>query len=488
MSFNPDDLKYLTPDERKGFDFLLTIANPNRQGLMEFVPSLNRKYKSPFHLAPLVEALEASWSSSVRYTCCAPPRHGKTETLLAFIVQTLLRHPNKTIAYVTYEASMAESKSAKARMWAEHNVGLKLSSVNTKGEWRTNEGGGLLATGIGGPLTGHGVDIMIIDDPYKNRVAAESHAWRQQVTDWWQDVAETRLEPGGSAFVTHTRWHTDDLIAMLSGEPWEHILLPALNDDDEALWPDRFSVEELIKKRQAVGEYTWASLYQGQPRPRSGQLFQGVKTYTELPSRYEAAIGVDLAYTAKTQADHSVAVVLVESDATWYVKDVIRKQVRVDSFADDLIKLQKQYPGSTTRWYTSTTEQGSGDLLRKMGVNIFPTIAKADKFIRAQPVAAAWNNGKVLLPAKAEWLEPFVRVLTTFTGNNDSEDDDVDALAAAFDLLPANPFTKPGPKYGSPEWAKAESAKMMELARSRAEQRNNNANGNDPFGDIFGRQ
>jgi predicted phage terminase large subunit-like protein len=66
--------------------------------------------------------------------------------------------------------------------------------------------------------------------------------------------------------------------------------------------------------------------------------------------------------------------------------------------------------------------------------------ATADKFMRAQKYAAAWNAGKVLLPEQSEahpvtWLDRFVDEHVNFTGVADAHDDIVDAAVAAFDVL-----------------------------------------------------
>jgi len=64
-------------------------------------------------------------------------------------------------------------------------------------------------------------------------------------------------------------------------------------------------------------------------------------------------------------------------------------------------------------------------------------VVNTDKFVRAQAVAAAWSRGDVLLPARAPWLDTFLSEVMSFTGVSDTHDDQVDALAAAFDPLGA---------------------------------------------------
>jgi predicted phage terminase large subunit-like protein len=98
------------------------------------------------------------------------------------------------------------------------------------------------------------------------------------------------------------------------------------------------------------------------------------------------------------------------------------------------------------RWYAAGTEKGAGDFIRAQGVPLRTEAPRGDKFVRAQPVAAAWNAGKVLLPTHGAWLDDFCTELASFTGVNDAHDDMIDALAPAFDLLtPANKI----PSYGA---------------------------------------
>lgn len=489
----------MTPDEIENAMVGLTEAQKRRAkalvrrlkpdaapavGLYEFIPAISPKYEAPRHLHSLVVELERAWYEPVRVAAHAPPRFAKTDTVLAFIALTLKRFPEKTIGYITYEDRTAKSKSRKARMWAL-SAGVELAEdAAALNEWRTTTGGGVLATGIGGPLTSQGVDILIIDDPYKNRIQAESGAYREMVSDWWGDVAETRVEPGGSVFIFHTRWVEDDLIGhVLRGEDggaWKHIVMPAIGEDGKSLWPARWSTEALEQKRRSVGEYTWSSLFQGQPRSRGGRLFGGVHFYEELPKTYQEAFGVDLAYTKKTHADRSIAIGLREHGGFWYLTSLRRRQVKAPEFSAELVALAKAHPSAGFRWYCSGTELGSAAFMQQAGVPLAAMPTTSDKFIRAQPVAAMWNAGKVLIPRKPtvgistggisqEDLDEFVRVVCGFTGVNDAEDDDVDALAAAFDQLQPTEAVRDAPQLGTRAWQDAEAQRMREALEERAQ-------------------
>jgi predicted phage terminase large subunit-like protein len=425
--------------------------------LYGFIPRLGRNFAAPRHLDPLVQKLEASWTRPVRCSAHAPPRHAKTDTVLAFIALTLRRQPWRTLGYVSYSAQISLSKSAKARRWALA-AGVKLApGAQRLSEWRTTEGGGLLATGIGGALTSHGLDGLFVDDPYKNRQQAESTAYQAMVRDWSDDVAETRLEPGASFFIFHTRWVVNDLIAHVhdtEGSLFEpHIKLPAVNERGEALWPERWPLEAL--KPKMLNAYAWASLYQGDPRPRGGKVFENVFYYDELPKEgYQLAIGIDLAYTKKKHSDWSVAIVMMRRGRTYYVVHVERRQARAPEFRGVLVVLHRRYPHAPLKMYAGGTERGSIDLMaapprrddgeddedRDEGVEIDADPATQDKFLRAQPLAAAWNDGRVLVPRNAPWLKDFLEELSKFTGIDDDTDDQVDGGAAAFDDMDEEPL------------------------------------------------
>lgn len=460
-------LEFLDRMERleKRLDRALRIppgSRPGRSrtelGLLEFVPHITPAFERPAHLQPLTSLIELAERNPIRALVSIPPRHSKTETILHAIAWWLCRHPERTVAYVTFADRLTKSKSRFARQYARA-AGVKFADdAQTLNEWRTPEGGGAIFTSIGGTITGQGCHLLVVDDPHKDRAEAESEIVRDGVYDWFRGTALTRIEPGGSVIVCHTRWHPDDLIGRLvladeAGE-WKRIFLPAISETGHALWPSRWPLSELEKKRSgptAVGDYEWASLYMGSPRPRGGSVFRGVQFYEQAPQQYEAAIGVDFAYTAKTYADWSVAVVLArvqqkrdnqqtgksEIVPFYYVLDVRREQSEAPKFAAVLKQLRAAYPGAQMFSFIGGTEKGVVDFLKTQQdlARLHGEPAKQDKFVRAQPSAAAWNDGRIFLPRQAPWVSAFVSELAGFTGVADKHDDQVDALAGAYASL-----------------------------------------------------
>lgn len=409
--------------------------------LQDFIPQTTPEFSSPVHLRPLTDLLERAAQEPVRFCFSVPPRHGKSETVLHWFAWLLAQEPRLRLAYVTYGDDFAREQVAKAKRIAQR-AGVDLGGIDQAGYFTTTAGGCVRGVSVQGQLTGRGYHVIVVDDPHKSRQEAESATVRKRVIDGFTDDIATRLEPTGtSIIVVHTRWHVSDLIGHLTKERgWEYVNLPAVDDDGHVLAPHLWPIERL--RPFMANAYSWASLYQGQPRARGAEVFQSPTTcfLRDVPNG-RATIGIDLAYTAKTQADKSVAVVLVEApregadgERTWFVADVVRRQCAAPDFVADLKRLRASWPGARMRWYASGTEKGAADFIVRSGVPIEVLPPKGDKFVRAQPASAAWNDLRIIVPRDAPWSADFLDVVTRFTGINDPEDDDVDALAAAYDL------------------------------------------------------
>ena len=428
------------------------------ESLADFIARISPHHPPPRHLRPLLALIERARHERVRACVSFPPRHGKTITLLHALAWWLKATPGDTCGYFSYGDDIARSKSRVARQLALQ-AGVKLASDSANlSEWRSVQGGGLLAGGAAGSgsgtaLTGQGISgLLVVDDAFKGREDADSALVRDKVWEWMGEVAYTRLE-GGSVIVVGTRWHADDLIGRLESHPeWEVLNLPAIAEGDdpldrepgEALWPERYPVEELEAIKRQIGAWGFAALYEGRPRPRGAAVF-GEPTRFDLPEwKPEAArviIGADPAASEKTSADYSVACVMALEGRgdrmTGRVLDLYRGQVTIPTFAAELRRLAAKW------WNAPIAVEAVGgfkavpQLLRAVDPFLRITEVKltGDKFQRAQAVAAAWNDGRVLVPTSAPWVEAFLDEVQAFTGVKDRHDDQVDALAHAWNAL-----------------------------------------------------
>jgi predicted phage terminase large subunit-like protein len=384
-----------------------------------------------------------------------PPRHAKTVTLLHALAWWVQNWPVDGNAYVSYNDTIALSKSRLCRQIAAM-AGVELGGTSDAAhEWNTKQGGGVVAAGAGAGLTGRGFQgLVVVDDPYKNREEADSPVIKEKIWDWFNEVVMTRGE-GASVIVCHTRWSPDDLIGRLVGEKgWESISLPGVAEqgdvlgrqEGEALWPEQFDVDALNAIRAQIGEWSFAALYQGQPRPRGHQLF-GIETYHQNQSidGHRIVLYGDPAASKKTTADYGVLLALAlkgqREHQTAKVLDVYRAQMTVPEFVRAAKAFQERH-NNAPLWVEAV---GAFKAVPQMLLEVDPHLRvsehqpEGDKFQRAQGVAAAWNTGRVTVPVGAPWVREFLAELQNFTGISDRHDDQVDCLSGAWNCGSQNP-------------------------------------------------
>jgi len=209
------------------------------------------------------------------------------------------------------------------------------SESSAVGRWHTTRGGGVIAVGTGGGLTGWRGDLLVADDLFAGRAEADSQAVRDSVWAWWSETAMTRLRPESAILATSTRWHEDDLCGRLlnseGADEWTVVNLPAIAEDDdplgrkpgEALWPTVYNVAWLDAQRREIGERSWAALYQGRPTPAQGAIFLREwlgGRYSELPDNGLSIVtAVDASFGKSVQSDYSAIVTVASNRKAYYV-------------------------------------------------------------------------------------------------------------------------------------------------------------------------
>ena len=225
----------------------------------------------------------------MRLLISVPPRYGKSELVSHWTpVWYLSLFPTRKFILVSYEATFAASWGRKGRdtiLANESELGITLrEDMQAADNWELTTGGGMVTAGIGGPITGRGGDVVVIDDPIKNWEEANSYTVKESQRAWWQTTLRNRLEPGASIVVIMARWLPDDLIGWLlreSGEQWEYIAMPAIAEEVDALgrkpgeflWPARWNEESVNKTRLGVGEDAWKSQFQQHPEQAAGDCY-----------------------------------------------------------------------------------------------------------------------------------------------------------------------------------------------------------------------
>lgn len=415
-----------------------------RLPLTEFIPAVSPDLVNPTWLAPFVDLfarVEAAWLGEgppVKACVAVPTQHGKSATASHGLAWLIGRHPKRSHMYLSYAQALAEEKSIDARHIAKE-AGVALGR-ETQALWKTAAGGQVLAKGVGGGITGFSASgLIVVDDPLKDSEAAASRTIRDKTWRWFNREVKKRRGNHTSFIFVASRYAQDDPSGRaIKQQGFEYINIPAINPDGTALCPERRSIEVLLEE-QRDDPRGFAALMMGQPVPEGGAVFETGATCTlaDIPTDGLTSIGVDLAYTAKTSADSSVAVVLRRNrDGDIYVVDVVRRQCRADEFVRLLKALSEQHPGAPMTWHGSTTERGAADIIAAQGIPLRGVLATADKLVRAQEAARRWNahlsGGRTIYtPRNASWSGAFLEEVQGFTGVGDAHDDQVDALASA---------------------------------------------------------
>ncbi len=442
----------------------------------------NRRFKMPAHIALLDQKLFDLATGQIKHLLInMPPRHGKSEICSKYFPAWCVARLHKRVILSSYEATFAASWGRKARdivdLWGMPIFGARLSHASSAADWweLTGNDGAMMTAGVGGPVTGKGGDILIVDDPTKNAEEARSVTMREKMWDWWISTFYPRGEPNASYLVIQTRWNEDDLTGRLlaleadGGEHWEHVTLPALAEQDEhldldggdvferhvgeALWPERYDVDALQKRKKALGSYWFAALFQQRPAPEAGEKFKRhwFKYWTyeadgqifKLGSDKHVPVSecwyfgtMDLAASEKESADYTViGIYAVTPDTELLLIDIIRAQVSAAEHDEMIESVFARFPlaflGIESVQYQLALIQrmvGAGYPIRKLK-------ADRDKVSRALVASARYEVGMNYHKANASWLDDFETELLLFP--NGKKDDQVDVAGyASIALIP----------------------------------------------------
>lgn len=424
----------------------------------------NYQYQIPPHIELLNYKLQSLALGEIdRLMVFLPPRHGKSWLVSQYFPAWYLGlFPTKRIILTAYEADFAASWGRRARdVLNEYGKQLFNIEVNNKSSaanrWDIKgHDGGMITAGVGGPITGKGADIFVIDDPVKNSEEANSQTYRDKTWEWYQSTAYTRLEPHGSIILIMTRWHEDDLAGRIikkmqnnKSEQWEIINLPAIAEEkdllnrkpDEPLWPERFDLKELYRIKETTGSYYWSALYQQRPQPPGGGLLKRswIKYYeqNELPPLEELRVyqSWDLAISTKETADYTVCTTVgVTGDNQVYVLDCYRERIDFPTQVKMVEKLAEKWNPLQIGIESNAYQKALPQQLKETTMLPIKELNRTkDKVTRISAGFVHFENGKVLLPKTLPELENFINEYVYFPQGK--HDDMLDSMELALQLV-----------------------------------------------------
>lgn len=407
-----------------------------------------------------------------------PPRHGKSMTVTeTFPSYYLGRNPDKRVIAAAYSDGLATKfgrlNRNKFNEFSNELFDVQLSESNaaTKDWGVEDKRGGMIATGIGGSITGQGADLMIIDDPIKNMKEAMSQTIRDNIWDEWEATLSTRLHDGASVIVIMTRWHEDDLIGRLlarSPRKWVRLRLPAIAEDKddlldreigEALCPELgFNKKWAEEKKTEVGSRTWASLYQQRPAPAGGNIFkrEWIKFYVRdaqmkrewglsddvmvLPIHFDKqAQSWDCTFKDSETSDYVAGGVWARKKAQYFLFDVDHRRMGFADTMKAIRAMSDKWPKARSK-YIEDKANGTAiiEMLKDEISGIVPVNPDGGKEARANAVSPLFEAGNVYFPHPnmCPWVEDLIEELVSFP--NAAHDDLVDMTTQALNQLYTN--------------------------------------------------
>jgi predicted phage terminase large subunit-like protein len=385
-----------------------------------------------------------------------PPQNGKstliTETLPSYC---LGKSPDDRIILVSYGDDLARRfgrrNKQKIDEYGEELFNIKLNETarsDTDFEIKGHQGK-VIARGIMAGLTGQAADLIIIDDPVKNREQADSETYREKVWDEFLNSILSRLSSKGKVIVIATRWHEDDLIGRIQQHMADqsiviNIPLEAEENDilgrepGDGLFPEigkgRKWVQELkMNYTTSSGLSAWNALYQGRPTSAEGNMLKTHwwKFYTELPPRFdECFFSWDATFKESDTSDYVVGQLWGRVLNDYYLIDQVRGRMDFPTTIQVMRDFNGKYKHLAKYHVVEDKANGSAIISTlKKEFHIIAIVPKESKIARVSAVSYKIECGNVHLPKFAPFIDQFLDECKSFPkGVND---DSVDCMSQA---------------------------------------------------------
>lgn len=478
----------MTKQEKDEIEWLVATPNDEKLSLRDFITLVSPKYQFYTHVENLISVLQKVADDELfRLMVFMPPRHSKSETVSRlFTAYYLYRHPDRWVGLNCYADALASTLSRNARENFKTGGGVISPGAESVHHWETTGGGGMWAAGVGGPITGKGFHLGLIDDPVKNAEDAQSATIREKQKDWYKSTFSTREEPGAAIVIIQTRWNEDDLSGWLLAreteddevaERWHIVSMEAIKSDvvqefpsnctvehdsrqvGEALCPERYDVPKLRKIQRRLGSYYWNALYGQIPSPDEGGIFKkhwwrywkpkGVKLppvyvrlidgalaeipVVDLPDSFDAmAQSWDLAFKDTKTSDFVAGQVWGRAEANKYLLDYRKERA-------DISETMKMIEAMTIKWprviAKLVEDKANGPavitMLKSKITGLIAVDPRGGKISRAYAVQPEVEAGNVFLPHPLLylWVQDFITSCAGFP--NLAHDDDVDCFTQA---------------------------------------------------------
>lgn len=385
-----------------------------------------------------------------------PPQHGKSQSVTETLPSYYLgKFPSRRIIEASYGDDLARRfgrrNKQKIKQFGYELFGIELSkSSSSDAEFEIQEHKGtMISRGIMAGITGQPADLIIVDDPIKNRQEADSDTYRTRMKEEFLNSILTRLSANGKIIVIQTRWHEDDLAGWIKsnfkrvktitftceaeendilGREKGQALFPEIGKDDK--WLQEFKESYTTTE----GSRAWNALFQQRPTSQEGNMIKRswFKYYKELPDIKYKIMSVDATFKDGDNNDYVAIQVWGKRNNEYYLIDRLKERMDFPTtlMAIKVMKLKH----TLNAIYIEDKANGSAiiSMLKKSVQGVIAVNPDGGKIARVNAVSPLIEAGNVYIP-ETEWTNDYINELVAFP--NGKHDDEVDSTTQALNKL-----------------------------------------------------
>lgn len=397
--------------------------------------------------------------NQVKILCLSmPPQHGKS----MLITQTypsyyFMKNPNDKTIIISYGDDLARlfgrKNKEKIKEFGAELFGYELSKNTDTDMDIKGHRGSIISRGIMAGITGQSADLIIIDDPIKSAIEANSEVYRNRIWEEFLNSIYTRLSAKGKIVIIQTRWNEDDLIGRVMNELSDKSLYinipleaeendPLGREPGDSLFPEIGKDKEWLESTKKVymtkeGQRSWLALYQGRPTAQGGNLIKrdDFKYYSIMPEKFDQVLqSWDCTFKDSDGSDYVVGQVWGRKGPNKYLLDMVRARMDFPTTMNAILNMTRKWPQAYMK-VIEDKANGSAiiQVLSRKVEGIMPVTPKESKLARVQSILPQIECGNVYLPNGAAWLEEFIDECCKFP--NGKHDDMVDAMSQALSKM-----------------------------------------------------
>lgn len=424
----------------------ISLEELARKDFAVYIQYMNPKFKIPNFHTTMADALMADDGCLISL----PPDHAKsTIASILFLTWSIGNNP---AAHSILAVGSPKLKSAFAMQIRRVMESAKFKAIfpavvirkdsDGKLMFHTLDGGQTIIVSKGEAISGIRASLIIFDDLVGGAKEAQSQVERENA---WNYLTMDLLSREDKTYKVKivgvgTRWHKEDVLCRIekeSGfESLKVIKFKAINDQGEALWPERHDIDDLNVKKLRMGTKSFLALYQQEPTEESGSIIKRnwLKFYKEKPARFDIQIqSWDAAFGKSDTSDFVVGTVWGKVGSEFYLLDMVRARMDFPDTKKAIRTLSAKWP-ATFKKVIEKKANGAAliDDLAKEIIGLVPYVPKESKESRASSVSPLFEAGNVYFPdpSIAPWIHDAIEEIVNFPnhGNDDVTDSVVQAL------------------------------------------------------------